>query len=472
MEIIEKILITEGFIEKTLETISAFENSKGGVIYLFKKDSSESKNAELLSSLNEAKSNIQKQMLNSNVLVPSLLLEGNFSLEKVEGKTELKITVPAAPASMRPVTFNGRVIKYGKNGNYIANASEIEAMKNDADGYAIDHEILPRVMPEDIFGEAYAEFREAFAELHGFWSELNDIDFGLNIHALAKQDGVVGVTRAGLLMFGKEYLIENEIPGYGLSIQIHQKDSNKPSLFVSGDGAFEGGLFSFFRFAKDLVIERRVFGKSASEKALFEEILLNALIHSNFFLKTPLNIEVFDDHYYIANPGLLLTDPYGDGSNRAFPRHPLIQKLFYLIGAGNGRGMSRINGNSRVTIESNEEDNATIVRVGEGAEPIAKKPNIVEPQAAAKPLPAKDSPQLKELADALEGEFKQSVIEGLGQLYVRVQEDVFGRTEVLDAPKVSPATATALIKKLAKKKIIKAVKGKGKGKFRFKPLGN
>ncbi|MCF0112965.1 MAG: ATP-binding protein, partial [Bacilli bacterium] len=176
MEIIEKILIAEGFIEKTLETISAFENSKGGTIYLFKKDSSEIKNAELLSSLNEAKSNIQKQMLNSNVLVPSLLLEGNFSLEKVEGKTELKITVPAAPASMRPVTFNGRVIKYGKNGNYIANASEIEAMKNDADGYAIDHEILPRVMPEDIFGEAYAEFREAFAELHGFWSELNDID--------------------------------------------------------------------------------------------------------------------------------------------------------------------------------------------------------------------------------------------------------------------------------------------------------
>ena len=45
--------------------------------------------------------------------------------------------------------------------------------------------------------------------------------------------------------------------------------------------------------------------------------------------------------------------------------------------------------------------------------------------------------------------------------------DVFGRKEVIDRLGLSPAAASALLKKMLERRLIQAVKGQGKGRYRF-----
>lgn len=116
------------------------------------------------------------------------------------------------------------------------------------------------------------------------------------------------LTLAGLLLFGKR--VENIKPQFGI----------KATFFDKGDSYFDkedikGNLFEQYKKGISFVLRniRKINkekdfnapGKPEIPVAVFKELIANALLHRDYFVDSPVFINIYSEYIEIASPGVL-----------------------------------------------------------------------------------------------------------------------------------------------------------------------
>jgi len=120
------------------------------------------------------------------------------------------------------------------------------------------------------------------------------------------------LTLAGLLLFGKKpqakkpLLLTKAVSFFGYdSSETGYRDAEeiKGTLFEQ----YKGGISFLLRNLKKIQTQESFNSEAKLEipKIVLEELLVNALVHRNYFINSPIRIFIFDDRVEIISPGKL-----------------------------------------------------------------------------------------------------------------------------------------------------------------------
>ena len=212
-------------------------------------------------------------------------------------------------------------------------------MEESADGFASDTKAILSLDVTVLLTDSFKKYRKSFHEFHNQWVLDKDVVFLQKIRAAKEINGQIHPTKSGLLMFGSDTSITSVYPWHSLAIRLLNRKYEGLNEFISGDSSFEGGLFSYFEFVSKIAESNLPALKEQKSREVFEETLINALENMDFGSKSPLLTTISQDYYEITNPGLM---GYGAQNGKSYPRHPLIEKYFFLIGKGSLKGLEFI----------------------------------------------------------------------------------------------------------------------------------
>lgn len=213
-----------GVPKSVWESISAFANTGGGVVLLGVAERRD-KSLEVVG-LPDASRTLEdfwNTAHNPGKLSPCVLSSDDARVEEVDGKEVVVIEVPRARRQLRPVHINGNpktgTCRRDHAGDYLCGVDEVAAMYRDAADEPLDAAVLDDVAMDAFYGETVRTYRRSY-DLHhsrSAWSKLDDEEFLCRIGAAGRgRDGELHPTKAGLLMFGEEWLIQPEFPHYFL----------------------------------------------------------------------------------------------------------------------------------------------------------------------------------------------------------------------------------------------------------------
>lgn len=343
------------------ESYSAFANTNGGTIVLgidepqknvFESAKlTESEVLELQKRFWDNINNVQKISVN-------MLVDKDVYVDDYEGYPILVIKVRRASRFEKPVYINNNVYNgtYRRNheGDYHCTKNEIDLMIKDSNIQSNDKTCLEDFTLEDINLESilsYKQMLKASNPSHIFLT-MPDEQFYLNL-GIAKKgtDGLLHPTRAGLLMFGKEYRITDEFSHYFLDYQDHREET--PDIrwidrVQSSSGDWSGNVFDFFfkvynKLIQDLTIPFKLDGvqridDTEMHKAL-REALCNALSNADYYGTRGIVIKKYKDRIEFSNPGSMrmsIEEAFAGGNTD--PRNETILKIFSLIKIGERAG--------------------------------------------------------------------------------------------------------------------------------------
>ncbi|MCK8515346.1 putative DNA binding domain-containing protein [Methylonatrum kenyense] len=196
------------------ETYSAFANTSGGVVYLGVKEGDEGAVTSGLkaSDVEHLRRAFWTTVNNRQKVSANILLENHVAVEVFQGDYILVIEVPRASRSERPVyigvdPFRG---SYRRNheGDFRCNEAEVQQMFADRlDQEPADSRILELFEFDDLDASSLKQFRNRVASRVPDHPWLVEDEIGLLTKLGGwrkdRQTGRVGLTLAGLLMFGK-----------------------------------------------------------------------------------------------------------------------------------------------------------------------------------------------------------------------------------------------------------------------------
>jgi predicted HTH transcriptional regulator len=350
----EAILARNGVPLSLWESYSSFANSFGGTIVLGLEKTEDGKllargitDAEqMVKEIFDAVNNPQKVSYN-------VLKSDDVRIVEQNGKRLIEISVPRADRHNCPIYINDRIIggTFRRNGpnDYHCTKPEIVGMMRENVDAPPDTHILDDFCMEDIDGGTLSRYRSFLSagDKEHIWNTLQDEEFLRRIGAAKKsRDGELHPTLAGLLMFGNEYRIVDEVPDYKLDyIEYKKSGAELEHRIVSDDGRWTGNVFDFFlnvgdRFWASTGDAFRLAGNVDANKAIRESII-NALVHADYLGQAGIRIEVRHNIVVIRNSGLFRT-PIREAEEGGCSdlRNPIMAKMFSLIGlserAGNG----------------------------------------------------------------------------------------------------------------------------------------
>ena len=175
---------------------------------------------------------------NSKKVSKCLISENDTEEYTYHGNVILVIKVPRASRSEKPVYINndvyGGTYRRDHEGDYSCTEDEVKAMIGDSSEKSPDQEALDltargkKLTAEEVFDpESIKAYRIRYNTRHegSAWSELDDIDFLVQIGAANDESEYIRPTVAGLLMFGTERRISQVYPDYFLDYQEHMDET-------------------------------------------------------------------------------------------------------------------------------------------------------------------------------------------------------------------------------------------------------
>ncbi len=295
--------------------------------------------------------NLQKVSVN-------ILVDKDVYVDNYDGYPILVIKVRRANRFEKPVYINNNVYNgtYRRNhdGDYHCTKSEIDLMIKDSSNQSNDKTCLEEFTLEDFNLESilsYKQMLKASNPSHIFLT-MPDEQFYLNL-GIAKKglDGQLHPTRAGLLMFGKEYRITDEFSHYFLDYQDHREETPEIRWIdrvQSSSGDWSGNVFDFFfkvynKLIQELTIPFKLEGvqridDTEMHKAL-REALCNTLSNADYYGTRGIVIKKYKDRIEFSNPGnmrMSIEEAFAGGNTD--PRNETILKIFSLIKIGERAG--------------------------------------------------------------------------------------------------------------------------------------
>lgn len=333
------------------ETYSAFCNTLGGTILLGVKE--ESATGELhYAGVKNADSlirNFWNTINNPQKVSYMALTNDDVRTENVNGEEIIIIRVPRVDRRNRPVFINNNLnsgtFRRNFEGDYHCTLQEIKEMIRDSEPNTSDKLILDATNIDSIDLTTLADYRDSLRVYNGGhpWLKLGNEDFMEVIGSAGYgTDGKLHPTRAGLLMFGKEYRITDEYPDYFLDYREKNDAGRWSYRLQSQSGEWSGNVFDFFtkvtnRLSTSIAspFELEGFARKGHSDAFVaaREAVMNALIHSDYHVRRGIIIEMNRNKMTVSNPGTFripLSDAVKGGVSD--PRNGQIMKMFSLIG--------------------------------------------------------------------------------------------------------------------------------------------
>ena len=209
---------------------------------------------------------------------------------------------------------------------------------------------------EDIDFETLTKYRNHFKNWNSdhVFLPLSDQDFLRSLGCMAKDPhtGMITLTQAGLLLFGKGLSIREVFPGLNLDYLDKRNliGDQRWSDRITIDFTWENNLYNFYTkvirkivddlkrpFKMDYETLQRI--DDTPVHAAVREAFANAVIHCDYNIAGNLRADREDEKFIFMNPGILklsLNQIFQAGMSET--RNPIIQKCFRMIGFGEGVG--------------------------------------------------------------------------------------------------------------------------------------
>jgi ATP-dependent DNA helicase RecG len=341
------------------ETYSAFANTEGGDIFLGLAEKSEG-GFELVGIRDTAK--VLDEMwsgLNDQDLVSGNILQDRWvQVVPIDGVNIIHVHVPRAPRKQRPVYIKGNPVKgtYRRfNSADIRQPEEsVRRMLAEQIEDSRDNEILKGYGLDDVDQVSFDTYRQRYANLHPDhpWNHLDAQEFLQRIGGwrTSRESGYSGLTRAGLLMFGKLHTIKEAFPNYMLDYQERPEARTEPRWIdrVTLDGTWSGNLFDFYqRIIRKLTIDLKVpfilEGDQRQDDTLvhkaIREALVNTLVHADYTGRASVLVVKRPDMFSFRNPGSMrVPSEIAVKGGDSDCRNRLLQDMFRYIGLGENAG--------------------------------------------------------------------------------------------------------------------------------------
>ena len=284
--------------------MAAFANSNGGMILIGVADdgSTPGLTKEDVSRINQMISNVSSQLVRS----PLTVLTKNFALEN--GHIIIVLTVPKG---MDKPYFdkNGIIwLKAGADKRRVNSKEELRRFFQISDQFHADElptkagiDKLDKLRFRDFLRDVYKqEFPESSAELTKLLQNMN----------LATDSGMLNL--AGVLMFTErtewikpQFVIKAiRYPGNKIhaSEYLDTEDFSGPMRKI-----FDDAMAFIMRNLHKIQAGRGVNAPGLPEipESVFEELLVNALVHRDYLVNAPIRLFVFDNRIEIISPGHL-----------------------------------------------------------------------------------------------------------------------------------------------------------------------
>jgi len=480
------------------DTYSSFANSYGGCIIcgaVERKDGSWKTTG--LRNLPKLKKDFWDTIHNKTKVSLCLISERDVEEYMVGEDVVLAIKVPRATRYQKPVYINndvfGSTFRRDHEGDYRCTEAEVKAMIRDSSEETPDERVLTR--KPDFDQDTIKSYRIRYNARHegSAWSKLNDTDFLVQIGALNDEGDSLKPTAAGLLMFGTELRITREYPEYFLDYrEMLDPTIRWTDRIESSSGEWSGNLLDFFfqmerKLLRDIKKPFKVEGftridETPVHKAI-REALANCIANADFNFPRGIVILKNPDSITIENPGSIITGkPQMLKGGISEPRNKIIMKMFNLIRVGEraGSGVPDIfnvwetEGWDQPVVEEQYKPDRTILRLSFTSinEESDQKSAIETPKPAIEtPKPAIDEKvAFESIKLAMQDlNYNEPTRKNMEKLYSSISANqVFGASDAKDILGCSDSTARAVIAKLRDEiKVIVAVKGQGKGKYRF-----
>ena len=370
----ETIEFKSNFNIATIETLTAFANTKGGSVFIGISDNKK------IVGVNLAPESIQ-QWVNEikSKTDPSLLVD--VTSDEIDGKTIVRLSVQEQ--AIKPVACQGRFYKRIRNSNHLMSALEIsnlslQSLQISWDSFPANNQTI-----EDLDIEKIDKFISR-VNTKGRLSLIGK-DRMENLTKLRLlRDG--RPTNAAYLLFGKENI------GYN----VHLGRFKTPSLIID-DRMLNCNLFDAVEETMKYLIGQikvayEITGRTTQRTEIFEyplpalrEIVLNTLIHRDYTSPVDVQIKIFDQKITFFSPGGLFdkqtVEALKTDSYQAYTRNKLIAEAFYLVGdiEKYGTGYTRIRKEIKdyptMTFDFEEMANAWLVTLSYEKQHISSKDN-------------------------------------------------------------------------------------------------
>ncbi|WP_049778977.1 AlbA family DNA-binding domain-containing protein [Thiomicrospira cyclica] len=335
------------------QSYSALANTYGGVILLGVKEKNGQFSISGLTDTDKVLKEIATGANNPSVVSANLLNDQLIEVIDLLEGVIIKVTIPEAPRKLRPVylkntPFNHSYRRFNDSDQLMSDEDVKRALAEQVNETR-DNEILLGYGIVDLNPDSLKRYRQLMAvrnPQHPF-NEVDDLAFLERIGAWRKdrESGKQGLTLAGLLMFGQDYLIREKLPNYQLDYR-DGFDSKYDSETrwqdrVTLDGTWSGNLFDFYqivyrKLTTDLKVpfelEKGVRKDSTPLHDAIRESLCNVLVHADYSGRTSVLIEKKPDMILFRNPGLMRI-PVETAIRGGEPdcRNRILHQMFFIL---------------------------------------------------------------------------------------------------------------------------------------------
>jgi predicted HTH transcriptional regulator len=239
-------------------TYSSFANTNGGIVLLGVRETKDNFIVDGIKDVSKVRSDLFNALNNRQRASVNLLTDAQVREVNLEGHVILAVEIPRANRKQRPVylttnPFSGNTYRRLNDGDRPAPDEEVKRMLAEQVEDSRDTRILSRYAMSDLDDETFRAYRQVFANRapNHPWSALSDLEFLRQIGGWKKdrENGMSGITVAGLLMFGSMANIQDEFPNYMLDYQERPKarTENRWIDRITLDGKWSGNLYDFYR---------------------------------------------------------------------------------------------------------------------------------------------------------------------------------------------------------------------------------
>ena len=322
----ETVEFKESFTREALESLSAFANTKGGVVLIGVND----KGAVIGTKTEQS---VLKDI--ANQIDQSTGLQPSIKAIRVDGKNIILIQIPES--KVKPVMHRGRAYRRVGSTTRQMSVAELTRLVLDHVGVTWDSLPEPRAKISDISTPKIKAFIRKANEVGR-----RPIPTSIAIPDLLNKLDLMKdskLTRAAVLLFGKN-------PQKFYSQAFIKIGRFRSETFIVDDREVEGTLFdqvenTMLYFRDRLQTEFRMTGKPQRDVIweypldALREAVTNAICHRDYSETSHTQIRLYDDRILVWNPGDLphnLSVEKLKKEHRSFPRNKLMAKMFFYVG--------------------------------------------------------------------------------------------------------------------------------------------
>lgn len=318
------------------ETVCAFLNRSGGHLLLGVENSGDVCGVNP-DAVDQIKKDFVTAVNNPDVINPTFYL----SLTDIEIDDKV-ILYTFIPESSQVHRYKGKIFDRNEDSdlNITNNTSLVSALYMRKQSTYTENKIFPYADIDKLESDVFVKVRKLAAnqKVNHPWVSLDDLEIlkSAGLHLCDPCTGVEGITLGGILIFGKEELIQAALPHYRTDAILRRENlyryDDRDDIRVNLFRSYERLMQFIAKHLNDkfyLEGDQRV---SLRDK-IFREAISNLLIHREFSNPFPAKLIIEKDRVYIENSN----KPHGNGiidpdNFSPYPKNPTIARFFKEIG--------------------------------------------------------------------------------------------------------------------------------------------